>query len=213
MSGRRTRLGALLALCLLGSPLAWAQNGCSVTVTGEPCSPSDTPGAGQQPCRRSRRRRLAPSCCRARPCLPPPTHAASRARPAGLRPLALPAACSVDASAVVQCEGDVPERLANGGSWDDALAAAANATALNITLDSVSLNEYSLNRALRIILNAGSSAAAVSVLMDGCSMRGAKVGRARRAGQGCYAAATLHGSLPRSGYQPGKRMEQLLLGA
>jgi hypothetical protein len=75
----------------------------------------------------------------------------------------------------VACEGDVPEKLANGGSWDDGLAAAANATALNVTLTDVSFNEYSLNRALRIILNAGSPAAAVSVTLDGCSMKGAKV--------------------------------------
>lgn len=86
--------------------------------------------------------------------------------------------CSVSVSGpdtTVECKGDVPDKLANGDSWDDGLAAAGNATALNVTLTDVSFNEYSLNRALRIILNAGSRAASVSVNLDGCSMKGAKV--------------------------------------
>lgn len=68
----------------------------------------------------------------------------------------------------------MPEKLATG-TWEDALAAAANATALNFTLNDVSFNEFNLDRALRVVMNTGSDSASVSVVLDGCSMKGAKV--------------------------------------
>ena len=112
------------------------------------------------------------------PFLPPAPARLAPSRPTlcaccALSPTLLAALAGPDTT--VECKGDVPDKLANGDSWDDGLAAAGNATALNVTLTDVSFNEYSLNRALRIILNAGSRAASVSVNLDGCSMKGAKV--------------------------------------
>lgn len=173
-----TRQVALLALCLVGAQSVWAQQGCSVTVSGE-CSatkacaaarlPSAVPAAGAEPpC--APLHTVAPRCT---------LHTAH----CTLHITTAPLASRAGSGATVACEGDVPEKLANGGSWDDGLAAAANATALNVTLTDVSFNEFSLNRALRIILNTGSQAATVSVTLDGCSMKGAKV-----CGAGCRRA-------------------------